>query len=67
MKITLNGKAHEEFEAPLSVAELLASLEFSGQPVLAELNEPALHRREVETAKIEDGAKLEIIRIAAGG
>ncbi len=67
MKITLNGKANEEFEAPLSVAELLESLEFSGQPVLVELNETALHPREFDTAKIEDGAKLEIIRIAAGG
>lgn len=67
MKITLNGKTTEDYPAPLSVSELLEKLGFTGQPVLVELNEVALRPREFDDAMIEDGAQLEIIRIAAGG
>ena len=67
MKITLNGKSTEEFETTLSVSELLDRLGFTGQPVLVELNEVALRPREFDEAMIEDGAQVEVIRIAAGG
>ena len=67
MKITLNGKPTDEFEAPLSVTELLERLGFAGHPVLVELDEVALRPRDFSDLMIEDGARLEIIRIAAGG
>ena len=67
MKITLNGKSNEEFEAPLRVTELLEKLGLTGQPVLVELNEVALRPREFAEAMVEDGAQVEIIRVAAGG
>ena len=67
MKITLNGKANEEFDVPLSVTQLLEKLGLAGQPLLVELDEVALRPREFDGAKVEDGAKLEIIRVAAGG
>ncbi|MFT4546322.1 MAG: thiamine biosynthesis protein ThiS [Verrucomicrobiales bacterium] len=67
MKITLNGKFTEEFPAKLTVTDLLEKLGFARQPVLVELNEVALRPREFDAAMIEDGARLEIIRIAAGG
>ena len=67
MKITLNGKANEEFDAPFSVTDLLEKLGLTGQPVLVELNEVALRPREFDEARVDDGAQLEIIRVAAGG
>ena len=67
MKITLNGKTNDGFDAPLSVAELLDRLGLSGQPVLVELDQVALRPREFAEAIVEDGAQLEIIRVAAGG
>ena len=67
MKITLNGKATDQFDAPLSVTALLEKLGLTGQPVLVELNEVALRPREFDETKVEDGAQLEIIRVAAGG
>ncbi len=65
MTIQVNGEEHT-FEEPLTVTERLARLEMRG-PVVVELNGLALHRREHETARVEDGARVEIIRIAAGG
>ena len=67
MTITLNGTATSEHESPLSVADLLNYLGFSGQPVLVELNEVALRPREFPDTMINDGAKIELIRVAAGG
>lgn len=67
MKIWLNGKLHDEFAAPLTVAELLENLQLQGQPVLVELNEVALRPRDFGSANIEDGARVELIRVAAGG
>ncbi len=67
MKILLNGKITEEFASPLSVTELLERLGLSGQPVLVELDELALRPRDYPDTMIGDGAKLEIIRVAAGG
>lgn len=67
MRIILNGKANDDFDEPLTITELLEKLRLSGQPVLVELNRIALRPREFDTAKIEAGAQLEIIRVAAGG
>ncbi len=67
MKITLNGKVTERFTAPLKVTALVAELGFSGQLVLVELNGAALRPREFAEKQIEDGAVVELIRVAAGG
>ena len=67
MTITLNGKANDEFDAPLSVSELLERLGLAGQPVLVELDEVALRPREFAHAQVKDGAQVELIRVAAGG
>ena len=67
MKITLNGKATERFTAPLKVVDLLDELGFGGQLVLVELDGTALRPREFAEKQIEDGAVVEIIRVAAGG
>jgi len=68
MTITLNGKTHSEFEKPVSVSALLKSLGLAGgAPVLVELDGEALRPRDFPDQLVEDGAVLEIIRVAAGG
>jgi len=67
MKITINGAERDAAKVGLTVSALLEELGLTGQPVLVELNGQALFPREFPEATIEDGASLEIIRIAAGG
>ena len=67
MKITLNGKQDEQFDSPLSVEKMLEALGLNGQSVLVELDEVALRPREFATTKVNEGAQVEIIRVAAGG
>lgn len=66
MKIKLNGKDHA-LETALNVDELLASIGLAGKPVVVELNQKALFPREYANSMLENGDKLEIITIAAGG
>jgi thiamine biosynthesis protein ThiS len=68
MTFTLNGKANSDFDESPSVAQLLESLGLAGGgPVLVELDGIALRPREFAENRISDGAKVEIIKIAAGG
>ncbi len=66
MKIQLNGTPHEIDDA-MSVSDLLESLGFGGKPVVVELNEEAIFPRDYPDARIEDGARIEIVTLAAGG
>lgn len=66
MSITLNGKPRE-LDAPVPVAQLLADLGLTGKPVVVELNHAALAPSEHATAMVADGARVEIVVLAAGG
>ena len=67
MTITLNGEETSEYESPLPVSALLDRLGFQGKPVLVELDGIALYPREFEEKQVEEGARVEVIQIAAGG
>jgi len=67
MKITVNGKEDSSFNAPIYVTELLEHLKLLDLPVVVEVNKVALRPREYSTTKLDDGALIEIIMIAAGG
>lgn len=67
MTITLNGKATGQFVEPLPVSEILKQLGMGGKPVLVELDGVALYPREFAEKLVEDGARIELIQIAAGG
>lgn len=67
MTIQLNGISTADYTPPLTVATLLAKLALDGKPVVVELNGVALRPREFSAAEITDGAKLEIVQVAAGG
>ena len=66
MMIQLNGQQHE-IGSEISVLELLESLGLGGKPVVVELNEGAVFPRDYATAGITDGARVEIVMLAAGG
>ena len=66
MTIQLNGKNHQ-LDTPASVESLLKSIGLGDKPVVVELNKTALFPREYSQSSIEEGDKVEIITIAAGG
>lgn len=66
MKIYLNGTPHE-LDSPLTVSELLESIGFGGKPVVVELNEQAVFPRDYVVTRVEDGARVEVVTLAAGG
>jgi thiamine biosynthesis protein ThiS len=66
MKIHLNGTPHE-IENPVTIAGLLESIGFAGKPVIVELNELAVFPRDYEAVMIDEGARIEVVALAAGG
>ncbi len=66
MQIILNGSPHT-IVGPLTVARLLESLSMGGRPVVVELDEQAVFPRDYDQSQVEDGARVEIVTLAAGG
>lgn len=68
MTITLNGEDCDFPEnSSFTVTDLIKKLDLGPQPVLVELNGEALYEREFDEKTVEDGGKVEIIRMVAGG
>ncbi len=67
MKITLNGQTREFAEERLPLPALITALGLGQQPVLVELNGTALLAREFDETLIQDGDRLELVRMVAGG
>lgn len=53
--------------APISLAALLESLGLAGKPVVVELNEAVVFPRDYALTAVPDGARLEVVTLAAGG
>ncbi|MEI6656217.1 MAG: sulfur carrier protein ThiS [Verrucomicrobiota bacterium] len=66
MTIVLNGSTHP-LAAPVTLAALLESLGLAGKPVVVELNEVAVFPRDYTLTLVPDGARLEVVTLAAGG
>jgi sulfur carrier protein len=66
MKIQLNGQARE-FPREMMISDLLELLGASGQPVVVELDEAAIFPRDYASTAISEGARVEIVALAAGG
>ena len=66
MNIRLNGNSHD-VPAPLTVAALLESIGFGGKPVVVELDEEAVFPRDFEQVVVGEGARIEVVTLAAGG
>ncbi len=66
MNIQLNGTPHE-IETAMSVSEMLDSIGLGGKPVVVELNEQAVFPRDFAQVMIGEGARVEVVMLAAGG
>lgn len=66
MKIQLNGNTHE-IAGAMTVSELLESIGFGGKPCVVELDEQAVFPRDYGTVSVPDGARVEVVTLAAGG
>lgn len=64
-RISLNGSAHET--DAVTVTALVEETGLPAPTLLVELDGRALHRSEWTSARLEDGAKVEFLRVAAGG
>ncbi|QJE94574.1 sulfur carrier protein ThiS [Luteolibacter luteus] len=67
MNLVINGESRFLESDTFNVATLLEALGFGGKPVVVELNEEAVFPASYPTTDIKEGAKLEIVMIAAGG
>lgn len=66
MRISLNGETRE-FDAPLTIPELVRHLDLPAPLLLIEQNGEALHQSEWDGRQVADGDRIEILRVAAGG
>jgi len=66
MKILLNGNPHE-IGAEMSVSALLESIGFGGKPCVVEVNQEAVFPRDYAETQVGEGARVEIVTLAAGG
>lgn len=66
MKIILNGTPHE-IERTMTVSFLLASIGLGGRPVVVELDEQAVFPRDYPQVTLHEGARVEVVMLAAGG
>ena len=66
MNITLNGNSHE-IPAPMPLTALLESLGLAGKPVVIELDEQAIFPRDYAKTEVTEGARVEVVTLAAGG
>ena len=66
MKISLNGKSVDARDAK-TIAELIEFYQLPPQSILVEHNGLALHRHEWPDRLLAEGARIEFIRVVAGG
>ena len=66
MKVIVNGQAHSVAN-PQTIDGLVQELKLIPETLLIEHNGRALHRREWQRRVVQDGDKIELIRVVAGG
>ncbi|MES2440781.1 MAG: sulfur carrier protein ThiS [Verrucomicrobiota bacterium] len=66
MKIQLNGNPHE-IAAAMTLNDLLESIGFGGKPCVVELDEQAVFPRDYGSVTVGEGARVEVVTLAAGG
>lgn len=66
ISVTVNGEMRA-FEAPLTVAGLIAALGLNGRKVAVEHNLEIVPRSAYAETSVAEGDKLEIVRFIGGG
>ncbi len=66
MQIQINGQP-KQLEQPLTVSELLNTLELTPQRVAVEVNENLVKRACFDQTSLADGDRVEIVTLVGGG
>ena len=66
MRIIVNGESQER-DDPLTVTNLLESLDLRSERVAVEVNLKILDRSDFKTRNLEEGDKIEILSFIGGG
>ena len=66
MQVTANGDA-VDLPDGATVADLLAALGLGGRWVLVERNGEPVRRSDLDTTRLAEGDRLELVRAVAGG
>ena len=66
ISLTVNGEPRR-FEAPLTAAQLIASLRLTGKRVALERNGEIVPRGQFEQQQLSDGDSVEIVVAVGGG
>jgi thiamine biosynthesis protein ThiS len=66
MTVVLNGEGHSVTGAR-NIAELVSELQLLPATLLVEHNGNALHRHEWSSRLLNEGDRIEVIRVVAGG
>ena len=66
MKITLNG-GEFEIAGAVGLPAFLENLGLGGKRVVVEIDEQAVFPRDYETTEVREGARIEVVTLAAGG
>ena len=66
MQVIVNGESQER-DYPLTVTNLLKSLDLRSEQVAVEVNLKILDRSDFETWSLEEGDKIEILSFIGGG
>ena len=66
MQVIVNGESQER-DYPLTVTNLLKSLDLRSEQVAVEVNLKILDRSDFETWSLEEGDKIEIFSFIGGG
>jgi thiamine biosynthesis protein ThiS len=66
MTVVLNGEPRS-LAGARNVAELVSELQLLPATLLVEHNGAALHRHEWSSREINDGDRIELVRVVAGG
>jgi sulfur carrier protein len=67
MNLVINGESRSLEANTFNVSSLLEALGLGGKPVVVELDEEAVFPASYPTTDVKEGAKVEIVMIAAGG
>ena len=66
MQIQINGQP-KQLQQPLTVSELLNTLELTSQRVAVEVNENLVKRACFDQTSLADGDRVEIVTLVGGG
>lgn len=66
MRLLVNGE-EKVFDAPLTVADLLARCELPALRVAVEVNEQLVRRATFEQTALREGDRVEIVTLVGGG